>query len=314
MMRDGIKRLIRLIPDSLFLRYKFYKTMNQKLDLNHPKTFNEKIQWLKLFDRNPDYPAMADKAEVKRIVSEKLGEEYVIPTLGVWDHFDEIDFDSLPNQFVLKCTHDSGSYIISKDKNILDLSAARTKLETCLNKNFYWWGREWVYKDIKPRILAEQYMCNDDSVPLELQEFSDYKFYCFNGVVDCVMVCIDRAAGDTKYYFFDRDWQLLRINRRGLEASKDFSLPKPQKYDEMFEAAEKLSKGIPFVRVDLYQSNGRVYFGEMTFYPDAGFDKAYLPETDLYFGSKIDLSLAYNNRNKRRKNEQYRFSYQPKRE
>ncbi|MBR4006592.1 ATP-grasp fold amidoligase family protein [Fibrobacter sp.] len=274
----------RLIPDSLYLKYRFKKLMGCPLNLQNPQTFNAKLQWLKLHDRQPQYSQLVDKYSAKKWAADKIGPQYIIPTLGVWSHFEEIDFDKLPNQFVLKCTHDSGSYVICKDKASFDVLTAKNKLSKALKTNFYYSNGEWPYKNVSPRIIAEQYMEDRNGA------FVDYKFSCFNGVVDCVMVCLDRHLNDVKFYFFDRDWNLKRLNVRGKNAPEGFSIPKPSCMDEMFEIAAKLSKDIPFVRVDLFECDGKIYFGEMTFYPDSGFDANLLPETDEYFGQLIDLS------------------------
>lgn len=279
----------KLLPDKIYLKCKFRSDMGYKLNLSLPKTFNEKLQWLKLHDRNPQHSLKVDKYEAKEYVTKIIGSEYIIPTYGVWDRFDDIDFDSLPNQFVMKCTHDSAGLVIVKDKSNLDLALSKKKIEDCQKRNFFYIGREWPYKNVKPRIIIEKYMTNDNSS----DEFTDYKFYCFNGYVDCVMVCYDRGAGDTKFYFFDNNWNLKRINKRGKDAPENFTLPKPKCINEMFKLASILSKGEPFVRVDLYESNEKVYFGELTFYPQSGFDANYLPETDRYFGDLIDLDLAF---------------------
>lgn len=278
-----LENLNFLFPDKLYLQLLFRCKMGYKLNLKNPKSFSEKLQWLKLYNRNPLYTTLVDKYAVKQWVSDKIGSQYIVPTLGVWGKFDDIDFDKLPNQFVLKCTHDSGGLIICKDKSKLDLSAARKKIEKSLKKNFYYVGREWPYKSVPPRIIAEKYM--ED----ETGGFVDYKFFCFNGVVDCVMVCLDRHLNDTKFYFFDEKWQLKRLNKRGIAAPEGFTIRKPACIDEMFRIAAQLSQGIPFVRVDLYECFGKVYFGEMTFFPDSGFDPNLLPETDSYFGKLIDL-------------------------
>jgi len=256
--------------------------MKRPLDLKNPKTFNEKLQWLKINDRRPEYINMVDKYAAKEFAARIIGDEYIIPTLGVWNHFDDIDFSNLPNQFALKCTHDSGSYFICKDKSSFDKNVAKIKIESGLKRNFYYYGREWPYKKIKPRIIAETYI--EDSPETGLP---DYKFFCFNGEVDSVMVCIDRHIKETKFYFFDKNWILLRYNVRGKNAPKDFSLPQPKNIHKMFELAAKLSKNIPFVRVDLYEAQNKIYFGEMTFYPDSGFDPNILEETDLLWGEKI---------------------------
>ena len=276
--------LLKLIPDSIYLKNAYKKIMGKNLNLRTPKTFNEKLQWLKLHNRNPLYTTLVDKYAVKNWAARQIGDSYIIQTLGVWDKFEEIDFEKLPNQFVLKCTHDSGSYFICKDKSKLDKIEAQKRFTKALKRNFFYSGREWPYKNVHPRIIAEQYMEDRNGA------FVDYKFSCFNGVVDCVMVCLDRHLNDVKFYFFDKDWNLKRLNVRGKNAPDDFTIPKPPCMDEMFEIAAKLSKDIPFVRVDLFECDGKIYFGEMTFYPDSGFDANLLPETDVYFGQKIDLS------------------------
>lgn len=272
------------MDDSKFLKKKFRILMNKNLNLENPKTFNEKLQWLKLFNRNTLYTKLVDKYEVKQYVSKILGDEYIIPTIGVWDSDKDIDFSKLPNQFVLKCTHNSGlGMFICKDKKKINYKKVRNGLKKGLNENYYLSGREWPYKNVKPRIIAEQYM--ED----KLGGLVDYKFFCFNGYVDCVMVCIDRHINDPKFYFFDDKWNLLRINQRGKDAAKDFTLEKPKNLEKMFEIASKLSKNIPFVRIDLYECNEKIYFGEYTFFPQSGFDENLLPETDLYFGNLITL-------------------------
>ena len=281
----SFRGLLNWMPDAILLKVLFRLRVGYRLDLKNPKKFNEKIQWLKLFNRNPLYTTLVDKYAVKQCIADKIGEQYIIPTLGVWNKFDEIDFDKLPNQFVLKCTHDSGSYIICKDKTKFDVDSARKKLSSALKRNYYFAGREWPYKNVSPRIIAEKYIEDRNGA------FVDYKFSCFNGNVDCVMVCLDRHINDVKFYFFDKNWNLKRLNVRGKNAPEGFTIPKPSCMDEMFEIAAKLSKDIPFVRVDLFECDGKVYFGEMTFYPDSGFDANLLPETDDYFGSLIDLSI-----------------------
>jgi hypothetical protein len=277
--------LLRWIPDALYLRMVFKLKFGYKLDLKNPKTFNEKLQWLKLFDRKPLYTTLVDKYAVRDYIAKTIGEEYLIPLIGVWDSFDDINFDDFPNQFVLKCNHDSSSVIICKDKTKFDIDKARKKLLHCLKRNGYNFGREWPYKNIKPRIIAEKYMTDSDDV----DNLTDYKFFCFNGKADSVMLCLERNTGDTKFYFFDKNWNLRRYNIRGKNAPSDFTLPKPAGMDQMFELAEKLSTGLPYARIDLYYSNDKIYFGEITFFPASGFDTNILPETDLYFGNLINL-------------------------
>lgn len=272
------------MPDELYLKVMFWACMYRKLDLKNPKSFNEKLQWLKLYDHNPEYTRMVDKYEAKKFVTEKIGKQYIIPTLGIWDGFDEINFEILPQQFVLKCTHDSGGLVICKDKANLNLAKTKKKIEKSLETNYFLNGREWPYKNVKPRILAEKYM--EDS---KAKELIDYKFFCFNGVAESVMVCTERQTGEPKFYFFDKEWRLKKYNYRGKMAPADFTLPKPNCMDTMFSIAEKLSEGIPYVRVDLYCIDGMIYFGEMTFYPDSGFDSNLLPESDAYWGEMLVL-------------------------
>ena len=275
------------LPDKIFLQLKYYALFGYKINFSDPKTFNEKLQWLKIYNHDPQYTELVDKYAVRKIVKDKLGEDFLINILGVWNRFEEIDFSRLPDCFVLKTTHNSGGVYICRNRNELNIKKAKQIILDNLSHNYYYAGREWPYKNVKPRIIAEEFISDKNG------ELTDYKFYCFNGYVDCVMSCYERSTGEPKFYFFDKDWKLLRINKRGKEAPEGFTKPKPACLNEMFSIAAKLSEGIPFVRVDLYEVDGKVYFGEMTFYPDSGFDPNYLPETDKYFGDLIDLSLAY---------------------
>lgn len=288
-MKSFVLRLVRkfnfLFPDKLYLQICFYLEMGRKLDLKNPKTMDEKMQWLKLYNRKPEYTTMVDKVLVKDYMRNLLGDQYIVPLLGVWDSPDEIDFSTLPNQFVLKTNHSGGNtgVIIVKDKNSLDIGVVKKKLNESLKSDIYARYREWPYKNIKKKVFAEAYLGED---------LSDYKFYCYNGHADAVLVCIDRQIGEPKFYFFDKTWQLKRYNKRGKEAPEDFTLPKPEGIDEMFSLASELSKGYPFLRVDFYNINGRIYFGEVTFFPASGFDYNRLPESDIHFGSMIDLSIV----------------------
>lgn len=227
---------------------------------------------------------MVDKVLAKKYVAGLIGEQYIVPTLGVWNHFDEIDFDTLPNQFVLKTNHSGGNtgVVICKDKMHFDKSEARRKLEQSLKTDISKTHVEWPYRNIERKILAEEYL-GDDVI--------DYKFYCFDGVADVVLLCTERATGNPKFYFFDKEWKLRRLNKRGKEAPENFTLPMPKGMPEMFNIADKLSEGIPFARVDLYNINGTIYFGEITLYPASGYDSNRLPEADLYFGQKIKLPM-----------------------
>ena len=286
--RFNYLNISHLLPDTALVRLIFRARMGYKLDLNNPKTFNEKIQWLKLNDRQPEYTTMVDKYAVKDYIAKTIGKGYVIPTYGVWDSFDEIDFDKLPEQFVLKCTHGTGDVVICKDKKQLDLLSAKRTLEKALTTDYYLRSREWPYKNVPKRIIAEKYM--EDS---ETCEARDYKFFCFNGRPDCVMLCYDRhSSTGAKFLFFDSNWELKKYNFRGQLITGDVNYLKPDRLDDMFGLAEKLaiSTKAPFVRVDFYEINGQVYFGELTFYPDSGFDSNILSETDNRFGTMIKLT------------------------
>lgn len=281
---DMIKKCPHWMSDKFYLSVLWKKVMGYELDWRHPRTFNEKLQWLKLNDQNPLYTTLVDKYRVKQWVADKIGEQYVIPTLAVYGSVDEINLDALPERFVLKCNHDSGSVVICKDKASFDLEEAKRKLSGALKENFYWKAREWPYKNVRRCVFAEQYM-EDDSGGL-----TDYKVSCFNGDPYKVMVCMDRYSSEaTKYYSFDKNWNLLRHNRMGKVAPEGFSLPKPLNVDKMFEFSSMLAKDIPFVRADYYEVKGALFFGELTFFPEGGFDKAILKETDELYGSMIVL-------------------------
>lgn len=289
-MKASLLRIVRtlnfIFPDKLYLQICFYLEMGKKLDLRNPKTMNEKLQWLKLYNRKPEYTTMVDKILVKDYVAKIIGEDYIVPLLGVWDTPDQIDFDALPSQFVLKTNHSGGNtgVVIVKDKSKIDREAIKEKLQISLKSDIYARYREWPYKNVGRKVFAEAYLGDD---------LADYKFYCYNGYADAVMICVDRQIGDPKFYFFDKEWNLKRYNKRGKEAPADFTLPKPDGVDKMFELASVLSRDIPYARVDFYNINGKIYFGEITFFPASGFDKNRLLESDLLFGQMIDLPLVH---------------------
>ena len=270
------------MPDDAYLKRKYCYKMGRELDLENPKTFTEKLQWLKLYDRRPEYTIMADKYAVKKFVADKIGTEYVIPLLGVWDRFEDIDFDALPEQFVLKCTHDSGGFAICRDKAKFDREAARKKLNSSLRNNYYPKSREWVYKNIPPRIIAEVYMEDESSINLPV-----YKFFTFNGEPKIIQVIQDDKTKQESIDYFDTNWQRLDL-RQNYPNSK-IPLSRPQCLDEMLRLAAQLSAGVPHVRVDLYQINGKVYFSEFTFYSDAGLVPFIPSEWDNTLGSWIEL-------------------------
>ena len=251
--------------------------------MKEPKTFNEKLQWLKLYDRNPEYTKMVNKYEAKKYVADIIGQEYIISTLGVWDKFEDIEFDKLPKQFVLKPTHTSGNVFICKDKEKINYKQLRKMINKWLKRDYYLVHREWPYKNIKPKIIAEQYMVDDSGMKLK-----DYKFFCFNGIAQTILVCSNRNGSFKNTNFYDISWNLQPFTREKHKNSNE-QIKKPKNLDEMITVAEKLSKDIPFVRVDLYEINGKVYFGELTFYPSSGFEGFEPEEWDKKLGDMLEL-------------------------
>lgn len=276
--------LQRFLTDKQSIQLKYRCSLKKKLNLGNPKSFTEKLNWQKLYDRNPIYTKLVDKYEVKKYVADLIGEEYLIKTIGVYDNVSQIDFDSLPYKFVLKCTHDSGDIIICKNKEGLDIENAKEKLSKGLKNNFYYDSREWPYKNVIPRIIAEEYM--EDSKTGELR---DYKFFCFDGRVECMFVASDRQNREEPFFdFFDMDYHHLDI--RNGHPNSDVLPDKPVCFELMKELASNLSKGLPQVRVDFYEVDGRVYFGELTFFHFGGFTPFEPEEWDYRLGSLIDLS------------------------
>ena len=279
------KEIVKLLPDKPYLRVKYLMCMREPLHLNPPRTYNEKLQWIKLYDRKTEYISMVDKYEVKKLVAEAIGKEYIIETYGVWNHFDEIDFSLLPDQFVLKCTHDSGSVTICKDKTQFDYDAAKQKLERGLKFDVFRDGREWPYKNVTPRIIAEAYM--EDT---QLGELRDYKFFTFGGEPKVVHIVSNRQNPDEETYgdFYDMDYGHLELtigHNNALVPPK-----KPENFEKMIEFSRILSKGTKQLRVDFYEVNGHLYFGELTFFHDSGFGDIQPIEWDKIMGEWIDLS------------------------
>lgn len=301
------------LPDWLYLKILFRRKMGYPLHLLHPQTFNEKLQWLKLYDRRPEYTRMADKYEVKEYVADLIGREHIIPTLGVWDSFDEIDFDKLPDCFVLKCTHDSGSVMVCRDRKAFDMDLAREKICRGLGKNYFYYGREWPYKDIKPRVLAEEYLEDSEEISgisykgssnMEQEGYrkglKDYKFYCFNGKPGFIYVSQgleDHATA--RINFLNMEWEKTDFQRADY---KEFDTlpPKPACFQQMIGLAERLAGNIPFVRVDFYEVNKKVYFGEFTFSPGNGMTKLQPEEWDRKLGDFIVLPSAKNKGKRKR--------------
>lgn len=270
------------MTDEKYLKMMFRHMFDYELNLNNPQTFNEKLQWLKLYDRNPLYTQLVDKYEVRKYITETIGEEYLTPLIGVWDKFEGIDFSKLPNKFVLKCTHDSGGLVICKDKNELDIESARKKINKCLKRNYYYHSREWPYKNVKPRIICEKYMVDESGV-----ELKDYKIFCFSGEPKIIQVDYNRFI-DHKRNLYDVQWNYIPASIKYPTDAK-VKIVKPEKLNQMLKLARILSEDYPHVRVDFYSINGKIYFGEMTFYHEAGFGKFDSKEFEVKMGEWIKL-------------------------
>lgn len=275
-MKALLKQMSHAIPDKLYISLRYAIKQGKLPNFKNPKTFNEKLQWLKLYNRQPEYTTMVDKYEVKKYIAEKIGEEYLIPTLGVWEKFEDIDFEKLPNQFVLKCTHNSGGLVICQDKSKLDIEEAKRKIHASMKENYYWYSREWPYKNVTPRIIAEPYMVDESGT-----ELKDYKIFNFNGTPKLIEVDYNRFIGH-KRNLYSTDWKYLDI-RIHYPNDSTVQIEKPVCLDKLLELAGKLSEGIPHVRTDFYVINGKIYFGELTFFHGAGWDK-FTPEA---FGEEM---------------------------
>lgn len=267
---------------------KMYKaSLGKNLNLEHPYTFNEKLQWLKMNDRRAEYTTMVDKYLVRKYIAETIGDQYLIPLIGVWDSPEEIDFDSLPNQFVLKCNHNSGlGMCICKDKTKLDIKKVKRDLKRGLAEDYFYIGREWPYRNVNRKIICEKYMTDGDD------QLSDYKIHNFNGIPRAILVCRDRfkESGLTED-FFSENWNHLDISRPGHPNSLQV-IPRPAELEEMLYLSRILSKTIPFVRTDFYTIHGKVYFGEITFYPASGLERFEPESIDKQFGEWLELPIA----------------------
>lgn len=283
----GAKGFFYWIEDENYIKLIFRGMYGRKLNLASPQTFNEKLQWLKLHDRKPEYTMMVDKYAVRKYIADTIGEEYLIPLLGVWDNPDDIDFDALPNQFVLKCNHNSGlGMCICKDKSKLDIDKIKAELRKGLQQDYYLTGREWPYKNVKRRIIAEKYMTT-----LGMDDLPDYKIHCFNGEPKFILYCSERfSKTGTKEDFLDTNWSKLPFKRPDLKCS-DKILKKPSRLNEMLELAKILSRNIPFLRCDFYEIKGNVYFGELTFFPASGLEAFEPEEWDYKLGSWLKLPI-----------------------
>lgn len=288
-----IKKLLCWMPDKPYLQLYYLAKLKKVLHLKNPQSFNEKLQWLKLYDRKKVYTTMVDKHEAKKYVAERIGESYIIPTIGVWDRVEDIDFASLPEKFVLKCTHDSGGLIVCRDKSKLDLDKTKKILQRSLQNDFYLEAREWPYKNVKRRIIAESYMEDEK----QKNGLTDYKFYCFDGKAE--FLYISKGLEDhsvASISFLNLDWSFASFQRSDYKGFE--SLPeKPAGYETMLKLAAELSQGMSFLRVDLYEIGGRIYFSELTFTPCGGTMRFAPPEWDDKIGKLLTLPKKTNEGN-----------------
>lgn len=287
-----LHRTAKIWSDKLYLQLLYYFEMGKKLELKNPQTFTEKLQWLKLYNRKPEYTTMVDKYAVKEYVANKIGKEYIIPTLGIWNRLDDIDWETLPNQFVLKTTHGGGSggVVICKDKAILNRQDVCQKLQRSLNSDIYINMREWPYKDVPKRIIAEKFMMEAHS-QMDDGDLADYKFYCFNGEPTYCQVIRDRRTKES-IDFYDMEWNHMPfVGLNPVVNNGGTPVVKPLKLTTMIEICRKLSQNIPFARVDLYVIDDKVYFGEITFFPASGIGIFEPKEWNEKLGNLINLPL-----------------------
>ncbi|MBE5767445.1 MAG: glycosyl transferase [Clostridiales bacterium] len=270
----------RWMGDRAFLRLQYFLKRGKILHLNPPKTYGEKLQWLKLHDRNPEYCTMVDKIAARDFVAARVGEKYLIPEIARYDRVEDINWEKLPNRFVMKCAHGSSANILCRDKDLLDIEDAKQKLNGWMQRNWFWVSREWPYKDIPARILVETFLPSEEDVP------RDYKILCFDGEPKYIIVDFDRFTNHTRNYY-DTDWNRLDMTNR--HPNYLGPVERPHELDEMLDVARKLSQGVRHLRVDLYAVSGKVYFGELTFYHGYGMEE-YSPESFEYeMGSLIRL-------------------------
>ena len=288
--KKAIIHFLRFLPDKTFLKLKYFVVFKKRLSFSKPKNYNEKIQWLKLYERDDAYTKMVDKCEAKKYVKSMINEINIIPTIGVWDSFDEIDFSLLPDRFVIKCTHDSNSLIICKDKNSFNINDARKKINKCLKNNFYYEGREWVYKNVKPRIIIEPFVFDESGC-----ELKDYKVFCFNGVPKMIQVDTGRFGNHIRN-LYTTEWEYIdaSINFPN-DSNTHFS--RPTKLKQMLEYASILSQNIKHLRCDFYIINGEIYFGELTFFHGSGYNKFYPEEFNKIMGEWISLEEQVEEKN-----------------
>lgn len=278
------KGWLNWVPDSLYLKVLYRVIMGRKLNLKNPKEYNEKLQWLKLNDRKPEYSTMVDKYEVRGYIEDLLGDKYLIPCLGIYDSVDDIDIDALPDRFVLKCTHDSGSVEICKDKSSFDIEGARHRLSQAMKRNYYATYREWPYKYVKPRIIAEGYLEGDGG------DLKDYKVMCFNGEAKIVEVHENRFVEGKVHTqtFYDREWNIVPLTQVET-VTVDRPGERPRQLDEILRLSELIAKDMYHARIDWYIEGDKIYFGEITFFDGSGFESFSTPEMERMLGDMIKL-------------------------
>lgn len=285
--KDFLKWISRLLPDKMYISLMYYRYFHKWPNIEKPKTYNEKIQWLKLHDRNKLYNIMADKYRVKEYVAKKIGSQYVVPLLAVWENVEEMDISTLPKSFVLKCNNGHG-VIVCRDKENFNLEVAKQSLDRQMRTNLFWHGREWVYRDIPSCIIAEEFIGG------EKDYLTDYKVMCFDGKAEFIQVLSERGVDNgkfvTKVDFYDKNWNKTTISQEA--GPTEYILKKPAFFEEMISLSETLAEGITNVRVDWYYENNQLLFGEMTFYDGSGFVPFNNPEDDAYIGSFIQLPIS----------------------
>lgn len=285
-VRGKVMYGLSFLPDKLYLQIFYFATTGKFINFKNPKGFNEKQQWLKVNNRHQEYSKLVDKLRVRDHINEQLGEGHVFDILGYWKSFDDIDFDKLPDSFVLKCNHDSGSTTVIRDKSKLteeDFERMRKLYTKRLSKDFFYAGREYPYKNLDRYIMAEKLMIDEENPEKSIE---DYKFFCFNGEPKVMFVATDRST-DCRFDFFDMDFNHLDLIN--IHPNADKPIKKPEMFEEMKEIAAKLSKDIPFVRIDLYQLNGKIYFGEYTFFHGGGFQLCHPAKWERQLGDWIDI-------------------------
>lgn len=282
-MNNKIAKVLGLIPDRLYLRMRYFMYTKKLLGLRKPKRFNEKLQWLKLYNRKSEYTVMVDKFLAREYIKNTIGEEYLIPLIGAWDSVEEIDFDALPDKFVIKCNHNSGEGMyICRDKSKMDVEKVKAGLKRGLEQDYYLCDREWPYKNVPRKIIAEQFLEDGSG-----KDINDYKVFNFDGEPYIIQVDFDRFSGHKKN-LYTTDWKLCDFEFN-YPAHPEIEIPKPETLDEMLSLSRKLSAGMPYLRTDFYSVNGKLYFGELTFFPASGYGKFTPDEMDFALGDKITL-------------------------